>query len=162
MGFPSGDPNQHFQSLQLNYDLPFAKFPFLRWIRATYSYQGDYQWQDGSDLFSNVPITDANGDVTFFNLGNSIQNASTHRINSTLDMNTFYRYVGLTKINPNSRRNRNRGVEEVALELVEAAAEQAVKEVKKEMKTLKKEANIGWWCKCRRRTWWCRKRWCRR
>ena len=36
--FDIGDPNQHFQSLQLNYDIPFNKVPFLKFIRATYSY----------------------------------------------------------------------------------------------------------------------------
>ena len=102
-----GDPNQHFQSLQLNYDLPTAKFPFLKWIRATYSYQGDYQWQDGSDLFNNIQIPSETGEPETFNLGNSIQNASTHRINSSFDMNNFYRYIGLTKIKP--RRENNRG-----------------------------------------------------
>jgi len=95
--FQVGDPNQHFQSLQVNYDLPTAKFPFLKWMRIAYSYQGDYQWQDGSDLFSEITVE---GDPTVYDLGNSVQNASTHRINSTLDMNSFYRYVGLTKIKP--------------------------------------------------------------
>ncbi|MCH9660201.1 MAG: cell surface protein SprA, partial [Bacteroidetes bacterium] len=104
--FDVGDPNQHFQSLQLNYDLPTAKFPFLKWIRATYSYQADYQWQDGSDLFSNVVIPQDVGDPIVYNLGNSVQNASTHRINSTFDLNSLYRYVGLTKIKKSSRRNR--------------------------------------------------------
>lgn len=102
-----GDPNQHFQSLQVNYDLPTAKFPFLKWIRATYSYQGDYQWQDGSDLFNNVQIPALDGTVETFNLGNSVQNASTHRINSTFDMKNFYRYVGLTKIKKSKNRNTN-------------------------------------------------------
>ncbi|NNM23666.1 MAG: cell surface protein SprA, partial [Flavobacteriaceae bacterium] len=104
-----GEPNQHFQSLQVNYDLPTAKFPFLKWIRATYSYQGDYQWQDGSDLFNNVQIPQLDGTVETFNLGNQIQNASTHRINSTFDMNTFYRYIGLTKIKKSKRRNTGAG-----------------------------------------------------
>ncbi len=98
--FEIGEPNQHFQSLQVNYDLPFSKFPFLKFIRATYSYTGDFQWQDGSDLFNSIPITLADGTTETFDLGNSIQNASTHRINSSLDMNNFYRYIGLTKIKP--------------------------------------------------------------
>ncbi len=105
--FQVGDPNQHFQSLQLNYDLPTAKFPFLKWIRATYSYQGDFQWQDGSDLFSNIQVPSEDGDPISYNLGNSIQNASTHRINSTLDMNSFYRYIGLTKIKGNRAGGRS-------------------------------------------------------
>ena len=105
--FDVGDPNQHFQSLQINYDLPTQKFPFLKWIRATYSYQGDYQWQDGSDLFSNVVIPQETGDPIVYDLGNSVQNASTHRINSTFDLKNFYRYVGLTKIKKSTRRNRD-------------------------------------------------------
>ncbi len=105
--FDIGDPNQHFQSLQVNYDLPTAKFPFLKWVRATYSYQGDYQWQDGSDLFNSVPITQSDGTIENFNLGNSVQNSSTHRINSTFDMNSFYRYIGLTKIKKSKLRGGN-------------------------------------------------------
>lgn len=101
--FDVGDPNQHFQSLQVNYDLPFDKFPFLKFIRATYSYQGDFQWQDGSDLLNNIPYPVGSENPEFFNLGNSVQNASTHRINSNLDMKNFYRYIGLTKIKASNR-----------------------------------------------------------
>ncbi len=95
--FDVGMPNQHFQSLQLNYDLPFSKFPFLKFIRATYSYTGDYQWQKSSNQFNELPIELSDGTVQTYNLGNSIQNASTHQINSSIDMNGFYRYIGLTK-----------------------------------------------------------------
>lgn len=103
--FDIGDPNQHFQSLQLNYDLPFSKFPFFKFIRATYSYTGDFQWQDGSDQFNNLPITLSDGTTEVFDLGNSVQNANTHRINGNLDMNAFYKYVGLTKIKKSNRNN---------------------------------------------------------
>ena len=96
--FEVGDPNQHTQSLQVNYDLPFSKFPFLKFIRATYSYTGDYQWQKSSNQFDELPIELSTGETRTYNLGNSIQNGSTHRLNSNLDMSSFYRYVGLTKI----------------------------------------------------------------
>ena len=102
--FDVGEPNQHFQSLQLNYDLPFSKFPFLKFIRATYSYTGDYQWQASSDLFKEIPIQLSDGTTNTYNLGNSIQNASTHQINSSIDMNGFYRYIGLTKIKQSQAR----------------------------------------------------------
>ncbi len=95
--FDVGDPNQHSQSLQLNYDIPFNKVPFLKFIRATYSYTGDFQWQKSSDLFLDIPIILEDGTTQSYNLGNSVQNAQTHRINSSLDMKTFYRYIGLTK-----------------------------------------------------------------
>jgi len=122
--FDVGDPNQHFQSLQVNYDLPFSKFPFLKFLRGTYSYTGDFQWQDGSDLFNNIPITLQDGTTEFFNLGNSVQNSSTHRINSSIDMTGLYKYLGISKIkkgrastntnnngdtNSNGLNNGNRG-----------------------------------------------------
>lgn len=103
--FNIGEPNQHFQTLQVNYDLPFNKVPFLRFIRATYSYTGDFQWQKGSELFKGIEIELMDGTTGMYDLGNTIQNANTHRINSTIDMNAFYRYIGLTKIQPSARRD---------------------------------------------------------
>src|SRR5690606_29719141 len=88
--FDVGEPNLHTQSLQINYDLPFSKFPFLKFIRATYSYTGDYQWQKSSNQFNELPIELTSGETQTYNLGNSIQNGSTHKINSSLDMNTLY------------------------------------------------------------------------
>jgi len=110
--FDVGVPNQHFQSLQVNYDLPFSKFPFLRFIRATYSYTGDYQWQAGSRQFKEMEIFLSDGSSDIYNLGNSIQNAGTHQINSSLDMNTFYRYIGLTKIRQSKPKATGGGEED--------------------------------------------------
>ncbi len=95
--FDIGDPNLHQQQLELNYDLPFDKFAFLKFIRATYSYTGNFQWQDGSDLFNSIDITLRDGTTNNYNLGNSVQNSSAHRINSNLDFNSLYRSIGLTK-----------------------------------------------------------------
>lgn len=84
-----GTPNAHFGVLQLNYDLPFDKFPFLEWVNATYSYTANYRWQRGSQQFQvldNIPP-----------IGNSVENTNTHSINGTLEMDKLYKYVGLTK-----------------------------------------------------------------
>lgn len=95
--FDIGEPNEHYQSLQLDYEIPFNKFPFLSFIRGTYSYTSDFQWNKGSDMYENLAITDDDGFTNYYNLGNSVQNASTHRINSQLNMRTFYNYIGLRK-----------------------------------------------------------------
>src|SRR5699024_6772055 len=97
--FDIGEPNEHYQSLQLDYELPFNKFPFLAFIRGTYSYTSDFQWSKGSDMYENLAITDGDGNTNYYNLGNSVQNANTHRINSQLNMHTFYNYIGLRKRN---------------------------------------------------------------
>ena len=87
-----GSANQHIQQLVLNYQIPLDKIPVFSFIKANYSYTGDYSWQRASVALSNIEI----GGVDY-NLGNTIQNASSHNLNATFTMDTFYKYIGLTK-----------------------------------------------------------------
>jgi cell surface protein SprA len=87
-----GDPNRQSQNLGITYELPLNKIPTLSFLKATYQYSGDFQWQKGSDLYGDLEL-----DGQTYDLGNTIQNANTHNINSTLDMNRLYRYIGLVK-----------------------------------------------------------------
>src|SRR5690606_34747370 len=107
--FDFGDPNIQNQQLKINYEIPLYKIPTFNFLRATYSYTGDFQWQKGSDLNTNLPITtiDDNNTATtnFYNLGNAIQNSNTHNINSSLNMETLYKYVGLTKKSTKGNRS---------------------------------------------------------
>lgn len=101
--FDFGLPNQHNQNFQLNYDLPFDKFPFFNFIRSQYSYTGNFQWQKGSEILKSIPDTP--------DLGNTVQNSRTHQINGTLTMKRLYDYIGLKKKRvkrsaKNSRQNR--------------------------------------------------------
>ncbi len=99
--FSLGDPNRHSQQFQLNYQLPIDKLPIFKFLKTDYAYTGDFQWQKGSDLLQKIAETDQFNNPTgrIFNLGNSIQNAQTHNINSTLNMKKLYKYVGLEKKN---------------------------------------------------------------
>ncbi len=102
--FEIGTPNQHFQSLQVNYELPFAKIPILAFVKTTYSYTGDFQWQRGSQIFDQLEgIPD---------LGNSVQNASVHQLNANMDMQGLYKYLGLVpkKSEANSIKQRSASV----------------------------------------------------
>ncbi|OYU82360.1 MAG: cell surface protein SprA [Flavobacterium sp. BFFFF1] len=89
----TGQPNQHTQQLTLNYELPLNKLPFLSFIKSTYTYTGDYSWQRASEATSNFEARDG----TFYNLGNTIQNNGAHRLNTTLNFELLYKYLGLTK-----------------------------------------------------------------
>lgn len=96
--FDMGDPNQHNQSLQVNYQLPLDKFPFLNFINAQYSYTSNFQWQKGSEILKTLPgIPD---------LGNTIQNSRSHQINGNLTMDKLYDYIGLKK-----KRGRRKDVD---------------------------------------------------
>jgi len=90
--FNIGEANQHIQQLVLNYDLPLNKIPALSFVKSTYSYTGDYSWQRSTDALSEIEV-----DGSIYNLGNTIQNAGSHRLNTALNMDLFYKYIGLTK-----------------------------------------------------------------
>ena len=87
--FEVGTPDRHYQTLQANYDVPFEKIPFLEFINATYSYTADFEWNRGSlqlQTLDNIP-----------NLGNTVENANTHAINGSFDLDKLYKSVGLEK-----------------------------------------------------------------
>ncbi len=88
-----GEANQLNQQFILNYDIPLYKLPFLSFLKANYSYTGTYSWMRSSLALSSAETEDG----TIYNLGNTIQNSSSHRLNTTLNMDLFYKYIGLTK-----------------------------------------------------------------
>lgn len=90
--FDVGDPNRQTQNLGVTYQLPLNKIPTFSFLDATYQYTGSFLWQKGSDLYGDIEVNGQN-----YDLGNSIQNSNVHNINATLDMNRFYKYIGLVK-----------------------------------------------------------------
>lgn len=128
--FNIGEPNQHFQTLQVNYDLPFEKLPILKFVNATYSYTGDFQWQRGSQRFQeldNIP-----------DIGNSVQNSNTHQINASLNLQDLYNYVGLVQ-----RKNSGAGktIQERSRGIPTLGPPPAIEEEKIEEKT---KTNTGY------------------
>jgi cell surface protein SprA len=102
--FDIGQSNQHNQQIVVNYDLPINKIPALSFVKSTYSYTGDYNWQRSSDAFSSIVAEDG----TEYQLGNTIQNASSHKLNTTFNMDLLYRYIGLTG-NKKNKKNKKDG-----------------------------------------------------
>ncbi len=87
--FDYGESNRFVQQLQLNYELPFAKIPFLNFINAQYSYTSNFEWQRGGEALREVAGEEMN----------SVQNANTHTFNASLSMQRFYSFLGLYKNN---------------------------------------------------------------
>ncbi|MCA0152704.1 cell surface protein SprA [Winogradskyella sp. 2Y89] len=103
--FDFGDPNLQTQQLQVNYEIPLYKIPVLSFLRATYAYSGAFQWQKGSDLNEGLVL-----DGQTYNLGHSIQNSNTHNLNTTLNMETFYKTIGLVRKGNQRGGGRNTAV----------------------------------------------------
>ncbi|GAB1856259.1 cell surface protein SprA [Flavobacteriaceae bacterium MHTCC 0001] len=94
-----GDPNRQTQSLGINYQIPINKIPTFSFIDATYQYNGDFQWQKGSDLYTQE----------FGEAIHTIQNSNTHNLNTSLDMKRLYKYLGLVKKPTRTVRTRSAG-----------------------------------------------------
>ncbi|MCC9042661.1 cell surface protein SprA [Myroides sp. M-43] len=101
--FNIGEPNQFTQQVTLNYELPFSKIPVLSFIRSNYAYTGNFNWQRASDAYSNIEIEGIN-----YNIGNTIQNSRTQRLNTTFGMETLYRYLGLVKSTERRKSNTSK------------------------------------------------------
>lgn len=92
----TGEPNNHKQTYVFNYDIPLNKIPVLSFIKATYTYSGTYEWLRSNDALA-YATTDADEKVY---LGNTIQNTNSHKLNTQLNMDLLYKYVGLTGKKP--------------------------------------------------------------
>ncbi|SHG66175.1 protein involved in gliding motility SprA [Flagellimonas flava] len=90
--FDIGEPNRHQQSMQLNYELPFSKFPFLNFINSQYTYTSNFDWQRGGDALNEVVQEENPGEQV-----NTVQNASTHNLTANLSMQRLYDFLGLKK-----------------------------------------------------------------
>ena len=97
--FRGGEPNNHFQSLSLNYKLPTQYIPILSFIDASYNYTGNFNWQRGPEALALVKSD--NG----IPLGvvNTIQNNNTKTLNGSVSFDRLYAALGLK--NKRARNN---------------------------------------------------------
>ena len=94
--FNTGRANQYHQKLNATYNLPLNKIPFLKFIRADYAYTADFDWQAAPQ--SNIVLGSSPDPVPSLNVvGNVIQNANTHNLNTTFNFDQLYRNLGFEK-----------------------------------------------------------------
>ena len=98
-----GIPNQHQQQFVVNWEIPINKIPVLGFVKASYSYTADYSWLRSSTALSE--FIDDSG--TQYNLGNTIQNANSNTLTTTFNMNTLYKYLGLTPGSKTAAKPKN-------------------------------------------------------
>lgn len=84
--FNTGRPNHYHQKLNTTYNLPLDKFPFLDFIKADYAYSADFDWQVSSQ-----------DETVLEQIGNVIQNANTHNINTDFSFDKIYKSLNLEK-----------------------------------------------------------------
>ena len=93
--FNTGRANHYHQKLNGTYNLPLDKIPFLKFIKADYGYTADFDWQAAPQSTININGVDiASVDL----IGNVIQNANTHNLNTTFSFDRLYKTFGFEKL----------------------------------------------------------------
>lgn len=97
-----GKTSQYNHQVNLNYNIPINKLPFLDFTTASVKYTGTYTWQH-SPLYDTKYTKNSSGElvpVHVDTLGNTIQNSQNIQWNGQLNMVTLYNRVPfLKKIN---------------------------------------------------------------
>ena len=99
-----GEPNQHNQKVTVNYELPINKIPLLSFVKSDYTYTGDYSWNRGAVALHEFR-PDSNNPNLVYDLGNTVQNANTHKLSTSFTMSTLYKYIGLVKFAERSKKS---------------------------------------------------------
>ena len=102
--FNTGRADHYHQQLNGTYNLPIDKIPFLKFIKADYAYTADFDWQAAPQS-----TLDINGvDVPSVELiGNVIQNANTHNLNTTFNFESLYKGLGFEKLLLSKTQRKN-------------------------------------------------------
>lgn len=85
-----GRPTKYHQTINVNWQIPINKLPFLDFVNSSLRYSGNYDWQSNS-----TRALDPND--TILNFGNTIQNSNTVQANGTFNLVTLYNNVGYLK-----------------------------------------------------------------
>ncbi len=83
--FNTGRPDHYSQKLIANYKLPINKIPYLDFVTADYGYTADFDWKAASKSYVDK-------------IGNLIQNANTHNLNTTFSLTKLYQDTGFKKL----------------------------------------------------------------
>lgn len=100
-----GRPTNYHQTVNINWQVPLDKLPFLDFINTQARYTGDYDWATSSQLASTLPEDDP------LNFANTIQNNQQWQINNNLNFISLYNKVPyLKKVNEGKGNQRGRDI----------------------------------------------------
>lgn len=98
-----GRPTSFHQQVNLTWQLPIDKIPYLEFVNASIRYSGDYDW---------TAISLRAQQDTALNFGNTIQNSANWQGNVNLNMSTLYNKFGFIRRlsqAPGGNRGRRQG-----------------------------------------------------
>ena len=97
-----GRPTNYHQTLNLNWQVPIDKLPFMDFVNTQARYTADYDWMTNSTIAINLPADDS------LNFGNTVQNNRQIQLNTTLNFLGLYNKIPyFKKVNAGSKQARN-------------------------------------------------------
>ncbi len=84
---------QFNQQFGLSYTLPLNKIPLFNWTNIKASYDGTYSWTHGSIVYT----TDDEGNTVQRELGHTLKNGNTIKLQGSFNMKNLYNKVGYFK-----------------------------------------------------------------
>lgn len=97
-----GRPTNYHQTLNVNWQVPIDKLPFMDFVNLQARYTGDYDWMTNSTIAINRPVDDS------LNFGNTVQNNRQIQLNSTLNFLGLYNKIPyFKKVNSGGNKARN-------------------------------------------------------
>ncbi len=98
-----GRPTNYHQTINVRWQVPINKLPYMNFATLSTTYTGDYDWRANSLTATGNTVPDS------LNFGNTIQNNSQIQANGQFNMIAFYNQIPyLKKINQGSRPSRGR------------------------------------------------------
>mgnify|MGYP001602353272 CR=1 FL=1 len=78
----------YIHNYDINYQIPFSKFPITEWISASVGYNGNYKWTSGT-----MQRSATTGDFTQGRFGNVAQNSTTFKANVQMNFTTLWNKI---------------------------------------------------------------------
>lgn len=82
-----GRNTMYTHNFDVNYQVPFSKFPLTDWISGSIGYSGNYKWTSGTMQRTST------GEFTQGRFGNIAQNSTTFKVNGQLNLTTLYNKI---------------------------------------------------------------------
>ncbi len=93
--FKVGRPQNYHQTFNATYKIPLSKIPYLDFLTGTYTYTADFDWQ-------------ASSKTVVESVGNSISNANTNVLTTSINFNKLYKTSGIEKLRKTKNTSDNK------------------------------------------------------
>ncbi|MCY3998165.1 MAG: cell surface protein SprA [Flavobacteriaceae bacterium] len=98
--FKFGQPDQHYHTINLNYQIPFDRLSWLNFIESNLNYSGNYSWKRGSSILNAIQTNNIQESQVI----NVIQNNNAKSLTTRINFNRLKTLLGFESKQSNSNQ----------------------------------------------------------